>query len=258
MPIGAITAGVGLYGANKASKSAKEAANASIEGSQIAADAQMAGLDYLKERDALGNQLSDQAKQHLSDYYQVPGQPMTYEQLVAQSRANPLYQMRSQDQQIAEAKGSPLYNAIMGTKQDAVDEMARYQSMNGGFRSGGGNVNLAREGQRVANEALLQSYNAVQQRDAYNNQAVVDTYGAIQGRDDYRTKLNLTGLTGLAGLQGNDQAIANLTGDIGFTQGQGRIASSQALQQGTQNSMNNLMGILGLGITGYGNGAIKF
>lgn len=258
MPVGAITAAVGVYGANKASKSAGKAADASLEGSQIAADAQMAGLDYLKQRDALGNQLSDQAKQQLANYYQVPGQATSYDDQLAASRANPLYAMRPQDQQIAEAKNSPLYASIMGTTQNALDAVGRYQSATGGLRSGGAQMAFAREGQRVANDALLQSYNAVQQRDMYNNQGVVDSFAQRQGQENYLNGLNLSGLAGLAGFQGNDQAIASLTAGAGNTLGQGIIGASQARQQGTQNSMNNIMSALGLGIGAYGNGMIRF
>lgn len=257
MPASIATAAVGAYSANRTNKAAKDAANASIQGSQLSADAQMQALEYLKSRDALGNNLSDYAKQQLANYYSVPGQPTDYNTQLQNARSNPLYALRPQSEQIQDAINSPLYGAIMGTKQDALDAVARYGSATGQLRSGNTVAGLAREGQRVANEALLQSFNAIQQRDMYNNQGVVDTFGQLQGQENYLRGLNLSGLTGLAGFQGNDQAIAGLTAGAGDTLGRGMVAAAQARQQGTQNNINTGLGLLGLGVMGYGNGLIK-
>lgn len=257
MPVGAALGIGGAASAYYGNKAAGQAADASMQGAQLSADAQMQALEYLKQRDAIGNNLSDYAKQQLAGYYSVPGQPTDYNTQLQNARSNPLYSLRPQSEQIKDAINSPLYGAIMGTKQDALDAVARYGSATGQLRSGNTVAGLAREGQRVANEALLQSFNAIQQRDMYNNQGVVDTFGQLQGQENYLRGLNLSGLTGLAGFQGNDQAIAGLTAGAGNTLAQGRIGAAQAQQQGTQNTINTLLGLGGLGVMGYGNGMIK-
>jgi hypothetical protein len=221
MPAALATLAVGAYSVNRTSKAAKDAANASTQAAETQAGSEQAALDYLKQTNELPMQLRDQALTGLGSYYQVPGAPKTQEQL------------------IAEAQNSPLYHAIQGTKQSAVDEMARYQSATGGLRSGGANVAFAREAQRISQDALLQSFNQA------------------QGNDQYERALQLQGLSGLAGLETGENGIANLTAQIGATRGQGQVAAAQARQQGTQNSMNNLLGLGGIYAQMYGNGSIN-
>jgi hypothetical protein len=243
MPVGAIMGAVGVYGAKTAKSSAKDAANAStqaantmadtsLQSAEIAAQSQREALEYLKQVNALPTQYRDQALAGLSSYYQTPGAPKTQQQL------------------IDEAKNSPLYAAIQGTKQGAVDEMARYASATGGLRSGNAQVAFAREGQRVDQNALLQSYNQAQSDDRYNS------------------AVNLSGLSGLAGIDNGSGQIASLMAGIGQTQAQGlygagqaqsqgMIAAGQARQQGTQNAFGNLLGMGGIAAQMYGNGMIK-
>lgn len=221
MPAALATLAVGAYSVNRSNKAAGQAADASTQAANTQAASEQQALDYLKQVNALPMEYRDQALAGLAGYYQVPGQAKTQEQL------------------IAEAQNSPLYAAIQGTKQSAVDEMARYQSATGGLRSGNANAAFARESQRISQDALLQSFNQA------------------QSTDQYERALNLQGLSGLAGMETGENGIANLTAQIGATQGQGMVAAAQARQQGTQNSMNNLLGLGSIFAQTYGGGGIK-
>jgi hypothetical protein len=221
MPAALATLAVGAYSVNRSNKAASNAAEASTQAANTQAASEQEALDYLKQTNALPMELRDQALRGLGSYYQVPGAP------------------KSQDQMIQEAYNSPLYKAIIHTADDAVDQQARYASATGGFRSGNAQMAFAREGQRVSNDALLQSFNQV------------------QGNDQYERALQLQGLSGLAGLDTGENGIANLTAQIGATRGQGIVAAGQARQQGTQNSMNNLLGLGSIFAQGVGSGAIK-
>lgn len=206
MPAALATIAVGAYSANRTSKAAKDAANASTQAANTQAGAEQEALDYLKQTNALPMQYRDQALGQLAGYYQAPGAAKTPQQLTE------------------ETYNSPLYHALLRTSDEAVDQMARYQSATGGLRSGNAQAAFAREGQRVSWDAFNQAY----------NQQV--------GNDRYERALQLQGLSGLAGLDTGENGIANLTAQIGQTQGQGQIAAAQARQQGTQNNMNNLLG----------------
>lgn len=221
MPVGVGLGVAGAYGANRANKSAKEAANASKQAAGMQADAQQQALDYLKEINALPQELREKALQGLGDYFQVPGAP------------------KDQQTLISEAMGSPLYAAIMGTQKAGEGAILRHQSATGGLRSGSTQGALTDFGQQTANRALLESFNQA------------------QSSDRYERGVNLAGLSGLAGLTTGAPEIANLTTGIGQTNAAGILGAAQARQQGSQNTMNNLLGIAGLGIQAYGNGMIN-
>jgi hypothetical protein len=221
MPVGIGTIAVGAYSANRSSKAAKDAANASMQASETQAGAEQEALDYLKQTNALPMQYRDQALSGLAGYYQAPGAAKTPQQLTD------------------ETYNSPLYHALLRTGDEAVDQMARYQSATGGLRSGNSQAAFAREGQRVSWDAFNQAYN--QQVSA----------------DQYERALHLQGLSGLAGLETGENGIANLTAQIGQTRGQGMVASAQARQQGTQNNMNNLLGLGSIFAQMQGNGGIN-
>ena len=214
--IGAGTAVAGAYGANRANAAAGDAADASLYGAELTADAQQASLDYLKEQNQLPTELRDQALTGLGDYFQIPGEQLNQQQLIDQAYA------------------SPLYNSIVSTQNAGEDSILRNASLTGGLRSGGSQNDLFEFNQQLHQDALLT---------AYNEQV---------GRQDYERALNLSGVQGLAGLDGNQNAIADLTSAVGATRGQGQIAAGQARQQGVQNSMDNMMGVAGLGLQGYG------
>jgi hypothetical protein len=243
MPAALATLAVGAYGVNRSNKSAKDAASAStqaastqsdasLKAAEIAAQSQKEALDYYKQQMELPTQYRDQALSGLSSYYKTPGAPKTQQQL------------------IAEAQNSPLYASIMGTQQSAVDGLARYASATGGLRSGNANVAFSREAQNVSQDALLQSYNQAQENDRYNS------------------SMNLAGLSGLAGIDTGAGNIAGMMAGIGNTQAQGvygagtaqsqgQVAAAQARQQGTQNNMNNILGLGGIFAQMYGNGGVQ-
>lgn len=186
------------------------AADAAVEGSQIAADAQMAALDYLKEQEEIPSAVRDASLMGLASYYQVPEERL------------------SQDDLISRAQNSPLYQQLMGGREAGENSILRNASATGGLRSGDAQSALYDYNVQLQNDSLLQSYNQE------------------QSRDDYFRGLNLSGISGLANLQGNDNAIANLTSGIGQTLGQGVTGAAQAREAGIGNLVDTGFGIAGL------------
>lgn len=123
----------GLTGASQAADAAEKAAN-----QQYAA--QLQALNYLKETNALPNEIRDQALSKLQDIY-ING--------------------NGQDSLINQAQSSPLYQAIMGSQKSGEDAILRNAAATGGLRSGNANYNLADYNTQLQNNALLQSYNSV-------------------------------------------------------------------------------------------------
>ena len=204
--------------AGASQQAASTGANATIEGARIAAESQREGLDYLKEREALPRQFSEGALKGLGGLYGLEGGT------------------GSQQDLIDRAIRSPLYQSIMGGQEAGEESILRNASMTGGFRSGNTQYNLYDYNTQLQNQALLQSYNQ-----------------------------QLQGLTGLAGLPSNANQIANMTAGVGQTLGQGtataggilaqgQVAAGQAQQAGTQNAINNMMGMANLGVQAYGAG----
>ncbi len=128
---------------------------------------------------------------------------------------------KSQDQLIAEAKSSPLYAAILGSRKQGEDSILRNASATGGLRSGNVQDDIFSYTSNLENTALLQS---------------------LQD-NDMRERLRLSGLEGLAGIQGYGNQIAGTISDIGMTKAQGITAGAQAEQQGNQNVIDNILGI---------------
>lgn len=245
---GSVLAGsaISAYSSNKAGKKAAAAskdaagtvADSSLEAAKIQAKSEQDKLDYLKSVNALPQELRDKALKELGDYYKTP--------------TNEPRQAKDQQTLITEAMNSPLYKSIMGTKDDALDSIARYGSATGGLRSGNSQVAFGRESQKISNQALLDSYNQ-----AYDNdrQLIAD--------DRYETNRQLAGISGLAGLDTGSADIANSIANVGSINANGVanagnakaggiLASGQAEQQSSQNMMNNILGIAGLGIQAYG------
>ncbi len=129
----------------------------------------------------------------------------------------------SQQDMIDNALKSPLYGAIMGGKEAGEESILRNASATGGLRSGNVQANMYDYNTQLSNQALLQSYNQ-----------------------------QMEGLQGLAGLPSLAPTIASQTSSIGQTLGQGQIAAANALQQGSQNQMGNMMGLGQLGLQAYG------
>ena len=131
----------------------------------------------------------------------------------------------NQQDLIDRAISSPLYQSIMGGQEAGEESILRNASMTGGFRSGNVQENLYDYNTQLQNRALLESYNQ-----------------------------QLQGLTGLAGLPNNTNAIANQMSSIGQTLGQGQVAAGQAQQVGYNQMGSNMMGMANLGIQAYGAG----
>ncbi len=139
MPFGVAVAAYGVYSAKK---SAEKGAKASKQAAQTSADAQMAGLDYLKEREALPQKFREGALTELGNIYGLGEDPAAAEQFVSGLKENPLYQ------------------AILGTRQSGERAILRNASATGGLRSGNTNAQLTDYSQQLENKALLDTYNS--------------------------------------------------------------------------------------------------
>lgn len=122
-----------------------------------------------------------------------------------------------QQNMINQAKASPLYSEIMGGLQSGEESIMRNAAMTGGLRSGNTQGALADYATQLRNKALS------------------DSYGQ-----------QLSGLTGLAGLNTNESGIANSMSNIGQIQSQGILGAAQSKAAGTQNTINTLLGLGGL------------
>lgn len=191
-------------------------------GAAVSANAQQQARDYLMQQDALPTSLRNNALNSLGGLYGGSGS------ITDRAMASPVYQAAVQ-----QGENSVLRNA----------------SATGGLRSGNASSDLA----QVNQNALVS---------AYNDQ--------------------VNGLQGLASLPSNANNIAGYTAGIGTTQGQGQISAAQnyanywgqganaltdannaaatAVSQGnvaaaqnkaqaSQNSSNNTMQLVGLGLT---------
>lgn len=180
-------AGASIYSSNKASSAAEQAARTS-------ADYQMESLDYLKEREKIPRQFSEQGLKQLGGLYGMEGGTGSQQELIDQ------------------AIQSPLYQSIMGGKKAGEESILRNASMTGGMRSGNVQSSLYDYNTQLSNQALLESYNQ-----------------------------QLQGLTGLAGLPSNANAIAQAQSGIGQTLAQGQVAAGQAQQAGIQGVGNSAL-----------------
>ena len=180
-------------------KSAEDAARAATDAASIAAGSQREALDYLKEREAIPQQFREGALTQLGGLFGLEGGEGSQQMLIDQ------------------AMNSPLYNQLMGNQQFGEDAILRNASATGGLRSGNVQANLADYNTRLANDALLNSYNQ-----------------------------QLSGIQGLANLPSNANQIAGSIAGIGQTQAQGMTAGANAIQQGNQALTNNLFGLGGM------------
>jgi len=124
-----------------------------------------------------------------------------------------------QDMMIKKLKGSPLYQQLMGGAQFGEDAIMRNASATGGMRSGNVQYNLNDYNTRLANDALLQSYNQ-----------------------------ELTGIRGLANQQPDDLNIAKMINNRGTIQAGGNTAAAQAREEGRGGLFGNLMSLGKVGL----------
>lgn len=188
-------------------KAGQRAYDASIRAADMSAKSQQDALDYLRQREAVPQEIRDNTLRGLSSYYQIPGAAKT------------------QDQLISEAKSSPLYAAILGSRKSGEDSINRNASATGMLRSGNTIAGLSDYNMNLENNALLTSYNHAQER------------------DDYMRNLNLSGLSGLAQLPSNANNIANATSGIGSTQAMGLLGGTQGQLGAEQAGKSNLVGL---------------
>jgi hypothetical protein len=138
MPVGIAIAAYGAYSSREAGK---DAAKASKEAARTSADAQMAGLDYLKEREAIPQELREDSLTQLANIYGIGDDPNAAKSFVAGLKDN------------------PLYKAILGTRGAGESAILRNASATGGLRSGNTSAQLTDYSQQLENQALLNTYN---------------------------------------------------------------------------------------------------
>ncbi|MBT8341038.1 MAG: tail fiber domain-containing protein [Desulfatitalea sp.] len=118
-----------------------DAADAATDAAEISAESQREALEYLKEREAIPSQFSDEATTMLGGLYGLEGGEGSQQALI--------------DQAIA----SPLYGALMGGQEAGEDAILRSAAATGGLRSGNVQSNLYDYNTQLQNSALLNSYN---------------------------------------------------------------------------------------------------
>jgi hypothetical protein len=234
--------GLSYLGSRKAAKGAQQAATtqaeAGMRGAEISAQSQREALQYLKQREAIPQQLREQALQRLGGIYGIQGKtipPITYtpstggmfsglRDIAGRKGEVPTQEEPfGQQQLIQQAMESPLYGAMIGGRKAGEEAIGRHASMTGGLRSGNIQDAFYDYDTQLQNQALLQSYNE-----------------------------QLQGLRGLAGLPSYAPQIASGMAGVGQTLGQGvsgagqtiaqgQVAAGQAQQQGLQ-GISNIIG----------------
>ena len=166
--------------------SGKSAADATKEAAATQAAAQMAGLDYLKETEAIPQELRQAGLQRLGGIAGLPG----------------FEQYGGQQQLIEQAQASPLYQAQLGVGAEAV---ARSANITGGLRGGGGAADIAGFESNLLNQAYQQQLQGLQGLAPLPSQAgqISQQYGQIG-------QTQAMGQIGAA--QAQQQGISNLIG----------------------------------------------
>ena len=117
-----------------------DASDASIRGSETAAQAKQGAVNYLKAADALPREYREKAIRGYGDIY-------TDDTGEAQQAA------------IDKAIASPLYQKIMGGQEAGEESIMRNAAMTGGLRSGNTQHAMYDYNTQLENSALLESYN---------------------------------------------------------------------------------------------------
>ena len=130
-----VGAGVGSYlGGKEAAEGAENAAN-------VSAAAQREQLAYLKEINALPQELKEQALTKYGSLFGIGDEPS------------------AQAEMIERAKTSPLYTEIMGGLKAGEESIMRNAAMTGGLRSGNVQGALADYATQLKNKAITDAYN---------------------------------------------------------------------------------------------------
>ena len=216
--VSGITDAIGLTD----SGAGQQAAQASTQAAQIAADYQEKALNYLIEQDELPSAIRESVLPTLAATYGVPGYTGGVDTEIDQGEL------------IQQAKESPLYSALMSGQQAGEESILRQSAATGGLRSGNVQEALADYSTQLQNQALSQAY---------------DQQLSLKQSDINR---QIGGLSSLAGLDSYASQIAGQTSNIGQTLAQGQTAAAQALMTGSQQNTANLLGLgqLGVGVAG--------
>lgn len=210
--------GLSYLGSRDASKTSYKAAELSAEtqrsAAEIQAEYQREALDYLKEREAIPREFSEEALTRLGGLYGLEGG------------------LGSQSRLIKRAEESPLYDALMGGQEAGEDAILRHASATGGLRSGDVQSAMYDYNTQLQNQALLASYNQ-------QLQGLTGLAGLPSNANQIAAGISGIGQTLGAGQMGAGQALS-----------QGMVAGAQTQQMGMQNAVNTALGITGLGVQG--------
>ena len=181
-----VVGGVGSYlGGKEAAEGAENAAN-------VSAAAQSEQLAYLKEINALPQELKEQALKKYASLFGIGDEPS------------------AQAEMIERAKTSPMYTEIMGGLKAGEESIMRNAAMTGGLRSGNTQSALADYATQLQNKALTDAYN--QQLSGLTGLAHLPTNEAAIGQ----TMANI-GNTQAQGILGAAQAKQAMYQNIGNT-----------------------------------------
>lgn len=171
-----------------------------------------------------GAQISADAQREALDYLkQTEELPLELRDRFLPQLADIFTGGEGQQEFIDSARASPLYEAILGGREAGEQAILRNASATGGLRSGNVSGALTDYGSQLENRALLESYNQ-----------------------------QLQGISGLANMPLNTNAIADTTAGIGQTLGQGLVGATQAQLQGDQANRQNVVNLLGGVASGLG------
>lgn len=176
----------GLFGGNKAAKSATQAAN-------ISAQAQREALAYQQAAEQPFREMALGATQKLGALAGLNG-------------------LGNQGAALQSLKQSPIYQAVMSSRGAGEEGILRTASATGGLRGGGTVSDIANFNANLQNQALAQS---------------------------------MQNLQGLAAMNPNAGATAQMIANIGATQAQGITAAANAQQQAQGGGLSSLIGLAG-------------
>lgn len=212
-----MSVGMGLIGGEDLMKDTSLAYNlsgragrdAAEDSARHVAEAQMAALNYLREREAIPQQFREGALTSLAGIAGLEGGTGSQQELIDRAMQSPLY--------------SQLTGGIDDYRTRAIREMEesilRNRAASGGLRSGNTQRALADNISQIEEQA-----------EALQRQALTQSYNE-------QTKQ----LSGLAGLANNSQQIANAMVAPAESIASGAIAGANARQQG----VGNIAGIIG-------------
>lgn len=230
--------------ANAINQGANVAGLYGIQGGMTAANAQTQAMQYLQQADQLPSGLREQALKSLGQNYGI--------QYNADGTTS------STGGSITDrAMASPLYQAAV---QQGENSVLRNASATGGLRSGNASDNLAQVNQNALVSAYNDQLSGLQGLSSLPSNAntiaqyqagIGNTLG--QAQSNYGATIGQGQVTAAQTLsQGQiaaSQAITDANNSAAIAQSQGQVAAAQSNAQASQNSSNNTMQLVGLGLT---------